>query len=133
MFFFAVSVFAETNFDEYVKAIKEQYTEKAGEVLLQSWKSGVENEYGYIVDHVTTDFEFVKGKVTEDGKVIISGLAITTGFCYTRDNQKMRVIQMVGMGVLITQDKVIEKAMRLTDYKKSILFGWDDNNKEVDV
>lgn len=123
---FSISVFA-TDFGEYVSIIQEEYKKRETyQDVIENWRNGVLLEYGYMLDHVTITFEFVRGAETTDEKILIVGVTTTTAFCYTKEKRKMRIIQMVGMAILFTKDKRIDKSSRMTDYQKTVVSGWDN-------
>lgn len=120
--------FAGTNFDDYVKVIKNFYKAKQVEKeVVQNWQNGIKESYGYSVEYITIEFECIDAKETTDDRVLIAGVTTVTAFCITQDGQKMRVMQMVAMAFLLTKDKKLDKGLRIQDAPRHILKpGWDD-------
>jgi hypothetical protein len=126
---------ANNNFSEYVDVIKNFYKEKQNDLeIIQNWRDGVKEDYGYDVDHISIEFEFIEGAKTTDGKIVIIGIITCTAYCCTQDNQKLRIIQMSIVAFLITKNKNIEKVLKLKDAPQHILKpGWDDKFDELNV
>jgi AAA15 family ATPase/GTPase len=125
MFLLTSSLLAN-DFTSYINAIKKIYErEQKSETTIQSWKDGVSKNYNYTLSFVTINFEFVDGALTTEDEVIIGGITTTTGYCYTKDENKIRIVQIVGMVFLMSNDGQVKSSFIISDFYRSVLPGWD--------
>ena len=125
MFLLTSSLLAN-DFTSYINTIKKIYEKgQKSEDTIQNWKDGVSREYGYTLSFITINFEFVDGALTTEGEVVIAGIVTTTGYCYTKDENKIRVVQMVSIVFLMSNDEQVKKSLIISDFHRSILPGWD--------
>ncbi len=128
--FFTGSAFAQISEDylPYAEALQKSYKSRGSdEEIIKDWKEGVQAKVGLTLDHLTVEFDPVYGAETTSGDIVIGGVVTSTGFCKTVDGNKVRLVQMVGMAILMKKnDMTVIKALRVTDFSQNTLTGWDD-------
>lgn len=124
--FLFTSSLLSNDFTFHTNAIKKIYEEEQkSEDTIQNWKSGVTRDYSYTLVFITIDFEFVAGKVIDEDQVIIGGITTTTAHCYTKEENKVRIVQMAPMIFLMSNDGQIKRSLIVGDISRSIRPGWD--------
>ncbi len=127
---FTASALAEVVEDylPYAEALQKLYkSRETDEAVVKDWKEGVQAKVGLIFDHLTVEFDPVYGVETTAGEILIGGVVTSTGFCKTTDGNKIRLVQMVGMAILMSKgDMQVLRALRVTDFTQNTLTGWDD-------
>src|SRR3990172_1183177 len=128
--FLVGSVFAQVaeEYLPYVESLRKSYKSRATDkAVINDWKDGVQAKVGLIFDHLTVEFDAVYGAETSEGEILIGGVVTSTGFCKTSDGNKVRLVQVVGMAILMTKkDMKVLKALRVTEFTQNTLFGWED-------
>jgi hypothetical protein len=126
------NVFSE-DFGEYVNVVNKRLVDScANQDNLKGWRDGLKEEFGCDLDHLESIFVLVQAervkvlgandKVTDE-KVLLGGTVTTTGYAY-KNNQKVKISQVVTIVYLMNKDAIIEDSVIIDSTKPKLFNGW---------